>query len=187
MSEFDVEAALRSLRGFPTRALARRTDDKLPFVNEGELGGQALLLDTCVYIDRLQGKAPVLVQQIMDARHNNHSAICIQELAHTLGVLKPDDPRTAIVHQAISEVLRSMPGHRILTPDADVLGRAAVLNGVLCRLQGYQKGQSRLRCLHDCTLYLQASKSGLVLLTRNIADYDFCGQLVPGGKVLFYR
>ncbi|MBZ9994067.1 type II toxin-antitoxin system VapC family toxin [Mesorhizobium sp. BH1-1-4] len=186
MSEFDVEAALRSLRGFPTKTLARRPDDQLSFVNEGELGGQALLLDTCVYIDRLQGKAPVLVKQIMDARHNNHSAICIQELGHTLGVLKPKDTRTPGVYRAVSEVIRSMPRHRILTPDADVLGRAAVLNGVLCRLQGYQNDQ-KLRCLYDCTLYLQASKSGLVLLTRNIADYDFCGQLFPGGKVLFYR
>lgn len=44
MSEFHVEAALRSLRGFPTRTLARRPDDQLPFVNEGELGGQALML-----------------------------------------------------------------------------------------------------------------------------------------------
>lgn len=186
MSEFNVEAALRSLRGFPTRTLARRPDGRLPFVSESELGGQALLLDTCVYIDRLQGKASVLLGQIMDGRHNHHSAICIQELAHTLGVLKPDDPRTPGVQNAVSEVIRSMPGHRILTPDADVLGRAAVLNGVLCRLQGYQNDQ-KLRCLHDCTLYLQASKSGLVLLTRNIADYDFCGQLIPGGKVLFYR
>jgi hypothetical protein len=39
----------------------------------------------------------------MDGRHNNQSAICIQELAHTLGVLKPDDPRTAGVHKAVSE------------------------------------------------------------------------------------
>ncbi len=79
-----------------------------------------------------------------------------------------------------------MPAHRILTPDADVLGRAAVLNGTLCRLQGYQSDH-KLHCLHDCTLYLQALKSGLVLLTRNIADYDFCQRLIPGGKVLFYR
>ncbi|MBZ9761753.1 hypothetical protein LB553_12835 [Mesorhizobium sp. CA8] len=93
--------------------------------------------------------------QIMEGQHNNHSAICIQELAHTLGVLNPDDPGTPGVHRAVSEVIRSMPGHRILTPDADVLGRAAVLNGALCRLQGYRNDQ-KLRCLHDCTLYLQA-------------------------------
>lgn len=186
MSDFDVDAALRSLRGFSTKTLARRPDDQLPFANEGELGGQALLLDTCVYIDRLQGKAPTLVKRIMDGRQSNHSAVCIQELAHTLGVLRPDDPRTPSVHKAVAEVIRSMPAHRILTPDADVLGRAAVLNGTLCRLQGY-RSDHRLRCLHDCTLYLQALKSGLVLLTRNIADYDFCQRLFPGGKVLFYR
>ncbi len=92
MSDFDVDATLRSLRGFPTRTLARRPDDQLPFVNEGELGGQALLLDTCVYIDRLQGEAPALVKQIMDGRQNNHSAICVQELAHTLGVPRPTTP-----------------------------------------------------------------------------------------------
>ena len=81
MPAFDVDTAIRSLRGFPTKAPVRRTDDLLPFVTEGEVGGQGLLIDTCVYIDRLQGKAPALVKQIMDVRHNNHSAICIQELA----------------------------------------------------------------------------------------------------------
>ena len=66
-----------------------------------------------------------------------------------------------------------MRPHRIFTPEPDVLGRAALLAGVLCRLQGYS-AFNRLRALQDCTLLLQAQKLGLTVLTRNIIDFDFC-------------
>ena len=66
------------------------------------------------------------------------------------------------------------------------MGRAALLSGALCRRQGYQK-DSRLRALHDCTLFLQAQKLGLTVLTANVGDYDILLQLVPTGRVLLYR
>ena len=71
-------------------------------------------------------------------------------------------------------------------PDLEVLGRAALLSGVLCRLQGYGK-DGKLRALQDCVLFLQARKLGLVVLTANVSDYDILLQLVPEGRVLFYR
>jgi len=52
-----------------------------------------------------------------------------------------------------------MPSHRIFTPDVEVLGRAALLSGLLCRLQGYQK-DGKQRALQDCVLFLQAHKLG---------------------------
>ncbi len=79
-----------------------------------------------------------------------------------------------------------MPGHRIFVPDADTLGRAALLSGMLCRIQGYSRDH-KLRALHDCVLFLQAQKLGLLVLTANIADYDILLQLFPAGRVLFYR
>ncbi len=186
LAKFDVDASIRWIRGFPTKSLARRSDAQLPFVNDAEIGGQPLLLDTCVYIDRMQGRSTDRVKELMATRLCNHSSVAVQELAHTIGVLDPTDPRTPNVVKVINEVISSMPGHRILMPDVDVLGRAAVLNGVICRIQGYTSSQ-RLRCLQDCTLYLLALKHGLVVLTRNIADYDYCNQLIPSGRVLFYR
>jgi hypothetical protein len=79
-----------------------------------------------------------------------------------------------------------MPPHRIFAPDTEVLGRAALLSGILCRLQGYGK-TGKLRALQDCVLFLQAQKLGLVVLTANVGDHDILLQLIPTGRVLFYR
>jgi hypothetical protein len=67
-----------------------------------------------------------------------------------------------------------------------MLGRAALLSGVLCRLQGYEK-DGKLRALHDCVLFLQAQKLGLVALTANVGDFDILLQLLPTGRTLLYR
>jgi hypothetical protein len=79
-----------------------------------------------------------------------------------------------------------MPPHRICVPDVDVLGRAALLSGIVCRLQRYA-ADAKLRALHDCVLLLQAHKLGLTLLTANVGDFDVLLQLLPSGRVLFYR
>jgi hypothetical protein len=67
-----------------------------------------------------------------------------------------------------------------------VLGRAALLSGILCRLQGYAK-DGKPRALLDCVLFPQAQKLGLVALTAHVADYDILLQRVPAGRALFYR
>ena len=87
---------------------------------------------------------------------------------------------------AIRGVIRSMPAHRVFSADADILGRAALLSGIVCRLQGYG-AERRLRALHDCVLFLQAQKLGLTVLTADIGDFDVLLRLVPTGRVLFYR
>lgn len=150
------------------------------------MGGQGLLLDTCVYIDQMQGRSPLLLDDVIAQRQVNHSTAAIQELIHTVGVLNPADKRTARVIREIGRQIKAMPPHRIFTPDIEVLGRAALLSGILCRLQGYGN-DLKLRALQDSVLFLQAQKLGLVALTRNIADYDILLQLVPAGRALFYR
>ena len=186
MPGFDIDAALRWARFDPCHTLARRNDSELPFASVEELAGQALLLDTCVYIDQMQGRAPDLVEQLVDTRHVNHSTVAIQELMHTVGVLRPEDGRTASVVGAVRAQIAAMPDHRVFTPDADVLGRAALLAGMLCRLQGYAQDM-KFKALQDCTLFLQAQKLGFTVLTRNIVEFDFLLQLVPTGRALFYR
>jgi hypothetical protein len=86
----------------PGRTLARRPDEALPLANEDELAGQPLLLDTCAYIDQMQGRTPRLVEQLVEIRQVNHSTVAIQELMHTLGVLNPNDRRTAAVVAAVA-------------------------------------------------------------------------------------
>jgi hypothetical protein len=186
VAEFDFDAARRWARFDPQRTLTRRRDNELPFVNPGSIGGQGLLLDTCVYIDQMQDRSPQILDDLIAQRQVNHSTAAIQELMHTVGVLNPSDARTATVIDVIGKQIRTMPSYRIFAPDTEVLGRAALLSGILCRLQGYEK-DGRLRALQDCVLFLQAQKLGLVVLTANVSDYDILLQLIPAGRVLFYR
>ena len=186
MAEFDFDAARRWARLDPQRTLARRGDDDLPFINASLIGGQGLLLDTCVYIDQMQDRSPQILDDLVAQRQVNHSTVAIQELMHTVGVLNPSDARTAGVIDEIAKQIKAMPPHRIFTHDTEVLGRAALLSGILCRLQGYEK-DGKLRALQDCVLFLQAQKLGLVVLTANLSDYDILLQLIPAGRALFYR
>lgn len=158
----------------------------LPFASVDDLAGQPLILDTCVYVDQMQGRAPALVEQLIDIRQVNHSTVAIQELMHIVGVLDPDDPRTAAVVEAVGGQIEAMPEHRVFAPDAEVLGRAALLAGILSRLQGYAR-DAKLKALQDCVLFLQAQKLGFAVLTANVAEFDLLLQLVPTGRVLFYR
>lgn len=186
MPEFDFDAARRWARFDPQRVLTRRNDSELPFVNPDLIGGQGLLLDTSVYIDQMQNRSPQILDELIAQRQVNHSTVAIQELMHTVGVLNPSDARTANVIDVIGKQIRAMPPHRIFAPDTEVLGRAALLSGILCRLQSYEK-DGKLRALQDCMLFLQALKLGLVVLTANVADYDILLEFIPTGRVLFYR
>ncbi len=186
MAGFDVAGALRWARFDPGRTLKRRPDDALPFANDSELAGQPLLLDTCVYIDQMQNRAPDIVEQLVDARQVNHSTVAIQELMHTVGVLDPGDHRTKSVITTIRGQIEAMPDHRVFAPDTETLGRAALLAGMLSRLQGYAR-DGRLKAVQDCVLFLQAQKLGFTVLTANLADFDYLLQLVPTGRALLYR
>ena len=131
MAEFDFDAARRWARLDPQKTLARRGDEELPFVNVGLVGGQGLLLDTCVYIDQMQDRSPQVLDDLVAQRQVNHSTVAIQELMHTVGALNPSDRRTARVVAEIGRQIRAMPPHRIFSPDMEVLGRAALLSGIL--------------------------------------------------------
>jgi len=186
VASFDSDAAVRWARFAQRRTLSRRADANLPFVSEERMAGRALLLDTCVYIDQLQNRSPSILDALIATRQVNHSTVAIQELMHGVGVLDPNDRRTPTAIAEIRGLVRSMPPHRLFAPDVDVLGRAALLSGVLCRLQDYAADR-KLRALHDSILFLQAQKLGFTVLTANIGDFDMLLQLLPAGRVLFYR
>jgi hypothetical protein len=115
------------------------------------------LLDTCVYIDQMQDRSPEMLDDLIAQRQANHSIVAIQDLMYTVGVLKPSDGRSAGAVAEIGKQIKAMPPHRIFAPDIEVLGRAALLSGILCRLQGYDK-DAKLRALQDCVLFLQAQR-----------------------------
>lgn len=186
MAGFNFDAARRWAHGLARTPVARRDDDKLLFVDAEATGGQPLLLDTCVYIDQMRDRTPAELDGLLTTRQLHHSTVAIQELMHVVGVLNPADRRTAAAIAEVEVQIKAMLAHRIRIPDADVLGRAALLSGTLCRLRGYDKDNKR-RALHDCVLLLQALNEGFVLLTANTADFDILAQMVPGARVLFYR
>ena len=74
------------------------------------------------------------LDDLVAQRQVNHSTVAIQELMHTVGVLDPSDGRTASVVDVIGNQIRAMPPHRTFARDIEVLGRAALLSGILCRL-----------------------------------------------------
>jgi hypothetical protein len=186
MVAFDFEAAIRWARFDPARTLARRGDDALPFLGDIASAGNELLLDTNVYIDSMQGRAPDAVMYLLKARLVNHSTVAIQELMHAVGTLDGRHPGTKTAIGKIAVAIKSMRRHRVFAPDPDMLGRAALLSGILCRLQGYGS-IDRFRALHDCVLFLQAQKLGFTLLTANVSDFDYMLQLIPAARVLLYR
>jgi hypothetical protein len=183
---FNFDAALRWARFDPGKTLSRRNPDQLPFLGSQAEAGQELLLDTCVYIDQLHGRAPEVVADLLDVRRVNHSTVTIQELMHAIGALDPAHPGTADAIRQIGKTIKAMPAHRVFSPDSDVLGRAPILSGVLSRIQGYAK-DDKLRVLQDSTLFLQAQKLGCTVLTSNTRDFDYFQQLFPKARILFYH
>jgi hypothetical protein len=186
LASFDFDAALRWARFDPHRTLSRRADAHLRFVGPGVAPRQDLLLDTGVYIHRLQRRLPAEVTALVDSGPPYHSTVALQELMHVVGALDPAHAGSSRARQQIGALIKAMHAHRTSAPDQDVSGRGALLGGILSRLQGYAK-DARFRAMHDCTLFLQAQKLGLTVLTANVADFDILLQLIPSGRVLFYR
>ena len=182
---FDLAGALRRLR--PQRispAIARRADADLTLVEGPAQPGPELLLDTCVYIDVLQGRTPPEVDDLLNLRILNHSTVSLSELTHLLGRLDPQHPDTAATLRQLSGVVADIPGHRLLRPSERACGEAGILAGLTVRLAGRTKG---VDLLNDTMLLLQAAENGQVVLTRNLQDFDLLQQLRPQSSVLFYR
>ncbi len=148
--------------------------------------GAPILLDTTVYIDTLQGRSPARLDEFIRFRTCNHSAVCVSELTHTFGHLNPADPRTASALKAIRQTILDVPSYRLTAPGVEIWGAAGILAGVLFRLGDFPSGAER-KCLNDALIYLQARKLGCPVVTGNLKDFDYLGQLVPGGRTLFYR
>lgn len=186
MAKLDFDKAARFARVANAGTLSRRDDAALPLVGDAVRAGASLILDTTVYIDQMQGRLPEVVGALVEIRTVFHSTVAVAELMHVIGRLDPAHPETANVVAQVRTQVTAIPEHRLREPDADIQAQAAVLAGVLCRVQGYAN-DDRLRALHNAMIFLQARKLGLTILTRNIKDYDFLLQLVPDGRALLYR
>lgn len=146
--------------------------------------GRELLLDTSVYIDVLQGRAPVEVDRLLQARIVNHSTVALAELTHLIGVLDPAHAGTASVLEILGLTINDIPPHRLTAPSTRAFGEAGLLAGLVARVTGQSNG---IALLNDATLFLHAAEMGCDLLTGNIRDFDWFDQLLPRTGLLLYR
>ena len=184
---FDLDGVLQRLK--PSKRmdpLVRRAAADLPFVDEHLVPGPELLLDTTVYLDGLQDRSPAAVEQLMRLRICNHSAVCLAELTHAFGRLDPDHAGTEGALDRCRDTIQLIKPHRLSEPSLSVWGAAGVLAGLAFRLGNYAKGQER-KLLNDSLVFLQSIEAGRAVLTGNVRDFDFLSQLVPSGRVIFYR
>lgn len=184
---FDLARALRRIR--PQRAaspIERRAFEAVPQIALPIAGGAELLLDTCVYIDVLQGRSPLALDALLEARIVNHSAVCLSELTHLFGRLDPSHPGTKAVLGEIRTTIEDILAHRLSSPSETAMGEAGMLAGLVTRLAGRQRAE-RPALLNDASLYLHALERGWTLVTRNLRDFDYFDQLVPADRVLFYE
>ena len=187
MPPFDINLSLRRLKPEKHKsALVRRNDADLSFVDNEPAAGPPLLLDSMVYIHVLRGKTPAKVDNLLRVRTINHSAVVVGEMTNRLGVRIPRDKKESDAREKLLEAINGIPAHRLLTPTATNWGEAGIIAGILARLGGYPDGHTQDH-LNDALVFLQARANGATILTANVADFDHLQQLLPDGRVLFYR
>jgi predicted nucleic acid-binding protein len=166
--------------------LSRRRDADLPF-HADALPRQALvLLDTSVYIDELQRKLPSEISALLLRASFLHSSVARAEIAFSIGRLAPKDPRTRDRRALLEQLLDRMPARRRVAPSNGAWLEAALLVGILARVQRYDIA-ARQRLLNDALIFMTAREHGATLVSRNVVDFDFLSTLRPDVKVLFYR
>jgi predicted nucleic acid-binding protein len=184
---FDLARALRRIKPQRTaKAIRRRSLEDLPVVESPVAAGAELLLDTCVYIDVLQGRTPASVDELLQARIINHSTICLGEMTYLFGRLDPGHAGTKGVLREVRHAIEDMPDHRLSSPSETAMGEAGMLAGLVSRLLSVERSERPL-LLNDASLYLQALEHGWTILTQNVRDFDCFDQLLPANRILFYE
>ncbi len=184
-----------------TATLRYRRDTALPF-DPAAAPVLPLLLDTTTYLDRSHGKVPAGVRALIASRQHmvHNCGVACAELAISLGLLDPADPRTTTTIGAIQGHLDHMAQDRTVAPSASAWTAAAVLAGTLARTQGLarpkrsltadqlccQQGRRR-ELLLDALIYLTAVEQDMLLISANVRHMDLLLQLHPTGHVLLYR
>ena len=182
---FDLARALRRIK--PQRAVASiERRERSNFVSTPISAGPELLIDSCVYVDVLQARAPEAVKTLTTTRIVNHSSVCLGELTHLFGRLDPEDRGTKAALSEIGSMIADIPDHRLTAPSATAMAEAGMLAGLVARLNGAPRSETPA-LFNDACLYLHAFERGWVVLTRNVRDFDLFDQLLPAGRVLLYE
>jgi hypothetical protein len=181
--------------------LRYRPDAALPF-DPAAAPSLPLLFDTTFYLHRSSGKVPPGIRALIASRQHmvHNCGVACAELAISIGLLDPADPRTKTVIAAIRAHLDHMAQDRTIAPSASAWTEAAVLAGILARTQGLavakrtlnpdqaccQEGRRR-ELLMDALIYLTAVEQDMLLISANVRHMDLLLQLHPTRNVLLYR
>jgi len=91
----DLARSLRRIQPERFRgSLPRRDGAELDFADAAPLIGPPLLLDTCVYVDALEGALPPPVEALLRTRTLMHLSVVLGALSHNFGRLDPGHPNT---------------------------------------------------------------------------------------------
>lgn len=182
-------------------SLPRRPDAELPFDLARHAGDVPVIFDATFYVHRLQNKLPREVIDFAAARPSLHSAVALEEIAISFGLLDPAHAQTATNRAALLSVLRSVPAANLVAPSPAAWIEAGVVAGILARTQlGLARSKQglspaevccqtgkRRRLLNDALIFLSARESGAVLVTGNVADMDLMLRFRPDARLLLYR
>jgi hypothetical protein len=114
-----------------------------------------------------------------------HYAVCLAELSAGIGKYSPHAGGWRATADYYAALFAAMPANRLLVPDAETSADAGMIAGILTRIQGLQKHQSK-DLLNDAAVYLCAAKRGIPVLTGNKADFDLLRQIAPGGSFIAF-
>ncbi|HTW70520.1 MAG TPA: hypothetical protein VME47_11570 [Acetobacteraceae bacterium] len=200
-SETLGDAARRHDPSAHTATLRYRSDNALPF-DPAVAPALPLLLDTTVYLHRSTGKVPPGIRALIASRQHMvyNCGVACAELAISIGLLDPGDPRSAATIAALRAHLDHMATDKTVAPSASAWTEAAVLAGILARAQGLavpkralnpdqlsrQQGRRR-ELLLDALLFTTAAEQAMLLITANVRHMDLLLQLLPTPNVLLYR
>jgi len=184
-----------------TRPFPRRRESALPFDPAALPPDLPLMLDTTVYVHRLQNKIPPPILALVEARPVLHCAVAIAEIAVSVGIMDPTHATTARYRTPLSGLLHGISALDMRAPGPAVWAEAGMLAGILARTQFglaqprialppgavEQQRESRRRLLNDALIFLCAGEHGAILVSGNVADIDVLLRFRPDIQVLLYR
>ncbi len=159
------------------------------------------MLDTTVYVHRLQNKIPPAIHALVEARPVLHCAVAIAEIAISAGIMDPTHPTTARYRTPLLGLLHGISALDMRAPGPAAWAEAGMLAGILARTQfglaqprtalGFaaaeQQRENRRRLLNDALIFLCAGEHGAVLVSGNVADIDLLLRFRPDIQALLYR
>jgi hypothetical protein len=160
-----------------------------------------LMLDTTVYVHRLQNKTPPPIHALIQARPVLHCTVAIAEIAVSARIMDPTHATTARYRRPLLGLLHGIGALDMRVPGPAAWAEAGMLAAILARTQfgpaqpGTTAGSSaveqqrerRRRLLTDALIFLCAGEHGAIPVSGNIADIDVLLRFRPEIQALVCR